>query len=1296
MKKARKMVSIIVTLCFLLTLVPAGAFAAPKDTETPFDDVQKTDWFYDTVQYVYDEGLMAGTGDRIFSPQQTTTRGMIVTILHRMAGSPEAEAQDFTDVDPDAWYTPAINWSIESGVGAGYGGGLFGPDDAITREQMASFLYRYAELKEYDVSAVGDLDDFADASAVSDWAEDVMSWAVGAELFAGRDNNQLAPQGLTTRAEAATILMRYCENIVGTSANEPSDDSDKPAVEPGDPNDEGSLDNPTIGDSAVSFDNFSADETSFAVGEDVAITFTVDIDGSPKSVVLYNDNEQVGMFHDDGKNGDSKAKDGVYSYIVHTKCSTETIENYKAVIDGETSPIISIYFFDQPSSNEEQAANYVEQKVAEIESTYSDDNGHISKNNAEKVLSEVAAYAKELYSKGELLSYETSDSAVAMKFQSGLNYVFSPKIDGLDSAGANTDMTVMTVQPFAQSYSSDLNEYMTYPDQVATKSAKTFINYTFNQDDNLDENEVTLERIKDFSSNQIILWHGHGGYTKNHHSFLVTGEEYSSQKHWKDNVAGRILKSSNGRACVTSKFIDEYCGNMNNTVVYLASCETGRDDVLANAILSKGADAVVASSKSILTTYDLDVLRSTVMYMMTVDKESRQYYSLKDALEHAERIYGANDSIRGGDGAEMLIFGGSEAENYRLREEKAGIIQGRVVDNETSEPIKNVEVSLVYSKTDDNVEADGTIITDNDGSYYIVIPDNAVQVSGIKFVRSGYEPRQLPLDADRFLTVEIADVKLQPTDSSLTEISPVFTGTVKDKSTGAPLENVNIYVYDKEGYGPYFSDQTDKNGEFHIKLKTSGIYNLKFQKEGYADIEKKGVQMVVQGEYSLGEILMSGQSSEVNPFAGGSGTEEDPYQVATAEQLNAVRDHLDSHFVQTADISLAEYENWEPIGTNQGKFSNKNAMFSGSYDGNGKTISNMNIALGDISGNYRLGLFGQSEGKLCNINLENINIAVDGRYSSLGNSENKLYVGSIVAYAEGDNPIENCHVLSGSINSGGHGLGGIVGYATVPVEFSSNKAKIVSSGVSGGIAGYSSNTVKDCINYATGTMDAGIVAQCKNVDRCINYGDINGGSAGIVGTISREGPNVGNGKVTFCVNYGDITKKYIADSVYGFAVLNVGGIAGYAAGNDSVENCINYGNLNVSSKSLSMDPRDGICTVGGILGKVYYLASSKVKIENCFNYANNIEAYEDHPFSSDPDYEYLPGYTPGVLPGEIARICPQSNFEFKEFNNVYSVDTNLNGEKVENTGTDSPNGETLTKRQMDEKSQYILTALKIN
>lgn len=224
MKKARKIVSIIVTLCFLLTLVPAGAFAAPKDTETPFDDVQTTDWFYDTVQYVYDEGLMAGTGDRIFSPQQTTTRGMIVTILHRMAGSPEAEAQDFTDVDPDAWYAPAISWSIESGVGAGYGGGLFGPDDAITREQMASFLYRYAELKEYDVSAVGDLEDFADASAVSDWAEDVMSWAVGSDLFAGRDNNQLAPQGLTTRAEAATILMRYCENIVGTSAEDPPDE----------------------------------------------------------------------------------------------------------------------------------------------------------------------------------------------------------------------------------------------------------------------------------------------------------------------------------------------------------------------------------------------------------------------------------------------------------------------------------------------------------------------------------------------------------------------------------------------------------------------------------------------------------------------------------------------------------------------------------------------------------------------------------------------------------------------------------------------------------------------------------------------------------------------------------------------------------------------------------------------------------------------------------------------------------------------------------------------------------------
>lgn len=278
MKKARKIVSIIVTLCFLLTLVPAGAFAAPKDTEVPFDDVQTTDWFYDTVQYVYDEGLMAGTGDRIFSPQQTTTRGMIVTILHRMAGSPEAEAQDFTDVDVDAWYAPAISWSIESGVGAGYGGGLFGPDDAITREQMASFLYRYAELKDYDVSAVGDLNDFADASAVSDWAEDVMSWALGAELFAGRDNNQLAPQGLTTRAEAATILMRYCENIVEEEVDEPdepvvepddpTEDPDTPVVEPDDPIDEPNDPNEVI------------QVTKEATGDRITASVTVALKGS--------------------------------------------------------------------------------------------------------------------------------------------------------------------------------------------------------------------------------------------------------------------------------------------------------------------------------------------------------------------------------------------------------------------------------------------------------------------------------------------------------------------------------------------------------------------------------------------------------------------------------------------------------------------------------------------------------------------------------------------------------------------------------------------------------------------------------------------------------------------------------------------------------------------------------------------------------------------------------------------------------------------------------------------------------
>ena len=176
----------------------------------PFVDVKPGQWFYDDVMYVYTGGLMLGTGNQCFSPYATATRAMMATILWRMEGSPkESPAAGFSDVSTGKWYSDAIDWAAESGVFAGYGGGRFGTNDAITREQLATIFYRYARWRGEDVSAQGSLSAFPDQGDAHGWARQALQWAVGTGLIRGRTNGTLDPGGTATRAEIAAILHRF-------------------------------------------------------------------------------------------------------------------------------------------------------------------------------------------------------------------------------------------------------------------------------------------------------------------------------------------------------------------------------------------------------------------------------------------------------------------------------------------------------------------------------------------------------------------------------------------------------------------------------------------------------------------------------------------------------------------------------------------------------------------------------------------------------------------------------------------------------------------------------------------------------------------------------------------------------------------------------------------------------------------------------------------------------------------------------------------------------------------------------
>mgnify|MGYP002579656365 CR=1 FL=1 len=180
--------------------------------EGPFDDVAATDWFCDEVLDAYEAGLMTGTGERTFSPGAPATRAMLVTILYRLAGEPAAEGGGFTDVSASAYYASAVAWASQNGIVEGFEDGSFQPDAAITREQLAAVLYRYATWKGADTSASGELTDFADAASVSSWAQAAMKWAVGAGILSGSAAG-LEPQGTATRAQAAAMLVRFTQTV---------------------------------------------------------------------------------------------------------------------------------------------------------------------------------------------------------------------------------------------------------------------------------------------------------------------------------------------------------------------------------------------------------------------------------------------------------------------------------------------------------------------------------------------------------------------------------------------------------------------------------------------------------------------------------------------------------------------------------------------------------------------------------------------------------------------------------------------------------------------------------------------------------------------------------------------------------------------------------------------------------------------------------------------------------------------------------------------------------------------------
>ena len=190
-----------------------------KSEHTPFYDISQSDWYYDQVCYVYEKGLFSGTDTNHFSPGTSMNRAMLLTVLHRQAGSPEQSGgPSFADVPDGQWYSQAVRWGAANGVTSGTGGNNFSPFLEVTREQTVTMMYNYAvHYMHLDAGAGADLSRYTDPDRLSDWARPAMAWAVENGIISGVGSGgalALEPQRSATRAEMATMLRSFCENIL--------------------------------------------------------------------------------------------------------------------------------------------------------------------------------------------------------------------------------------------------------------------------------------------------------------------------------------------------------------------------------------------------------------------------------------------------------------------------------------------------------------------------------------------------------------------------------------------------------------------------------------------------------------------------------------------------------------------------------------------------------------------------------------------------------------------------------------------------------------------------------------------------------------------------------------------------------------------------------------------------------------------------------------------------------------------------------------------------------------------------
>lgn len=1196
MNKIRKLRRILLMLVVvLMVIVPVKNV---KAAGLPFTDVKESDWFYSYVKFVYEENLMSGMGGgTLFAPLNELERAQFAMVLYRQNGSPEVKYDGkYPDVAAGEWYTDAVAWASKEGIVSGYGDGRFGPNDKINREQIAIMMYRYAKYKGCDISKIADIGKFADAEKVSDYAKNALKWAVGNGVVTGKNGNLIDPQGKANRAECAAILTRFVnllrnddssaitrgkwmqdimEHLTGDIAEKPdkyyySDTKDSEygsAIELA--KELGILPDSEDTDPKFNPENKATREfVAMTVSNAMGYHGTYEIECNEFSTLEYP-NEVAAVVINGYMNLENNA------FYPKRGLKQEEENLIFAKIDEINAEI-------QQTPEELADIDYADTVVAE----------ELSKNKVYTVEDQNDGTYKVIISGVEDTNIITENSIFVLPASD--KYYSGWALEAVSVKKENDTLTVIARKP---------EELADVVNSLDLSGKGSVVEDRITTSDDVEATFIPAEKSE--AGTDVFATYGNlidsEGATDGSGTLDLLVKEKELNDHLK--ISGSVKLHIPSIGYKLNAELDKKNGfQLNEFLLTVAN----KLDVEANFEYQFESEWNWDSVNK--TAGNVELCRIPIALgnpSFTFDLVFYYHYDIQGKASVTYNLETVNGiQIKNGTARYVSDYSQKFDMTILQGEGKAGVKFAGQLTAFYLWPIVGVDCQLGMG-FDANAE-----YRDETGLSPMLCIDGGMHVYG-----------ELGLDKDT-LVGEFADQhwNIPLSWEFWNENNTILKGRIHfENGTKVPectygkeyLTLIFRGVFERHEFEEIkvvLKDQSGNQKECTGAALAAGVLVNPGKYKVIVDDARglykqltKDIQ-IESGERYYEEIQLE------TVFAGGDGSEENPFQIADANQLDKIRYVLEGEFVQTSDIDLSVYKSWEPIGYWEGSGSDGNYdnAFKGGYDGQGYKIENMTINRNDRWGhlNHPSGLFGycmlRENNCLQNINLSNINITHTGN-KEYGYDENYI-VGGVVGWIESAGTewgIKNCNTqgkisvydnVEPSVTTTSGGIAGcnfrtnIYGCVS-DVDIASNVE--VNGSTLGGIVGLGYSKILKCVNKGNIISNAGdeetnVMGICggivgggcsAEIGYCINYGNIQCrgtgfpmevASGGILGSYSTYNKNT----ITDSINYGDVSaytySKDIIETDFGFPVA--GGIEGNAL-DDIVEKCYNIDAKIIATKT---------------------------------------------------------------------------------------------------------------------------------